>query len=153
MFVLKNDSVVFTPIRDFLGTTSIFYVVKDSLGILSHPTEIIVTVVREQNGIFIPQGFSPNGDGTHDYFVIEGIETLDVSLTIYNRWGNVVFGDKHYKNNWDGSLNGAQDNNVLAASKIDGWGDESAPEGTYFYLVEFNNSSLENRNGYVIISR
>ncbi len=53
----------------------------------------------------IPEGFSPNGDGTHDTFVIEGVGDSRVNFEIYNRWGNLVYRDPNYKNNWAGQCN------------------------------------------------
>ena len=152
-FTLTNDSVTFVPYKDFVGSTGIKYVVNDNKGISSLQTDILVTVSEPHKGIFIPQGFSPNGDGLHDYFVIEGIEEYNASLTIFDRTGNIIYGDKHYKNNWDGSLNAAQDVNTLADTKINAWGNEKASEGTYFYILELTGITAQNYNGYMIISR
>ncbi|PSJ72680.1 hypothetical protein C7N43_33045 [Sphingobacteriales bacterium UPWRP_1] len=41
--------------------------------------------------LLIPNAFSPNGDGVNDVFRITGYLVQEVSLTIYNRWGNKVF--------------------------------------------------------------
>ena len=76
--------------------------------------------------LFIPNSFSPNGDGVNDLFVISGIEAFpDHRLTIYNRWEQKVFVIKNYQNNWDGSPNISYGNNskLLAA-------------GVYFYFFE-----------------
>jgi gliding motility-associated-like protein len=76
--------------------------------------------------LFIPNSFSPNGDGVNDLFVISGIEAFpDHRLTIYNRWEQKVFVIKNYQNNWDGSPNVSYGNN----SKL-------LPEGVYFYFFE-----------------
>jgi gliding motility-associated-like protein len=53
--------------------------------------------------IVIPNVFTPNEDGTNDFFVIEGIEMLDnCVLKIFNRWGRLVYKSENYKNDWDG---------------------------------------------------
>ena len=155
VFTIENDMTVnFTPATGYVGTAVINYEVKDKKGIKSRPTEVTVNVVLPNaTGMFIPQGFSPNGDGINDYFVIQGIEDYDVTLTIYNRWGNVVYSDKHYKNNWDASLNSGQASGLLANTKIDAWGTEKAPEGTYFYFLQFNNGEMKTENGFMVISR
>jgi len=60
-----------------------------------------VTLFLEHVNIFIPNVFSPNGDGNNDYFEIftisESIATIDMS--IYDRWGNLIFNGKK----WDGT--------------------------------------------------
>jgi gliding motility-associated-like protein len=41
---------------------------------------------------FVPNTFSPNGDGVNDHFIVNGIGLNAIpSITIYNRWGQVVF--------------------------------------------------------------
>ena len=48
----------------------------------------------------IPTGFSPNGDGVNDLFVIRGVEPLNASLQVFNRWGNKVYASNNYQNQW-----------------------------------------------------
>lgn len=78
-------------------------------------------------GFFIPEGFSPDGDGVNDRFIIEGAEKTKVSLAIYNRWGNMVYESKDYKNDWEGVAG----KGITLGEKL--------PDGTYYYLVDFNN--------------
>ena len=55
---------------------------------------------------FIPNGFSPNGDGINDVWVIPGIEAYPESeLYIYNRWGDLIFQAAPYLNEWEGQAN------------------------------------------------
>jgi gliding motility-associated-like protein len=58
--------------------------------------------------IFIPNAFSPNGDGQNDAFKITGdvIETME--LEIYNRWGELVFETDQPIMGWDGTFNGTR---------------------------------------------
>jgi gliding motility-associated-like protein len=52
--------------------------------------------------IFIPNAFTPDGDGTNDYFEIFGpIEPF--TLIVTDRWGKVVYQSDDYQNNWDGT--------------------------------------------------
>lgn len=74
--------------------------------------------------------FSPNGDGTNDTFVIEGIEAFDNTLKIYNRWGNLVYDVTNYQNDWDGTANTTR---VINRNK-------KLPAGTYFYTLELTES-------------
>jgi gliding motility-associated-like protein len=72
-----------------------------------------VYIIRPAD-IKVPNVFSPNGDGSNDYFVIDNIEFFGNELTIFNRWGNVVHSQKDYRNQWRGS---------------------DLPDGTYFYVL------------------
>lgn len=52
--------------------------------------------------LFIPTAFTANGDGHNDRFRIIGLERYpDNELTVFNRWGNVVFTQKNYQQRWD----------------------------------------------------
>ncbi|TDB65254.1 DUF7507 domain-containing protein [Arundinibacter roseus] len=98
----------------------------------SEPTPI---VIPGGDQIFIPEGFSPNGDGINDYFVIRYAGGQKVSLEIYNRWMNLVYKNNDYQNDWDGTTN----NGLRVGSTTQG-----LPDGTYFYVVK-----LENGRQYV----
>ena len=77
--------------------------------------------------IFIPQGFSPNGDGKNDNFVIQGVKpTEQVELIIFNRYGGVVYANQDYKNDWSGASN--------QGVKVIGDG-QGLSDGTYFYSI------------------
>jgi len=71
----------------------------------------------------------------NDYFTIDGIEDYpNNELSVYNRWGNMVYSAKAYNNNWDGSWNG-----------------KLLPDGTYYYILK--DGEGESYNGYLQISR
>lgn len=90
----------------------------------------------------IPNIFTPNGDGINDYFEIgygeEGHPINDLSvyfqsnkLTIFNRWGRIVYESNDYKNDWDGG---------------------KLPDGTYFYVLECKGTTQNYRyKGSVMI--
>ncbi len=68
--------------------------------------------------------YSPNGDGINEVFLIPNIEDYPaVKVTIYNRWGNVIYRDEDYKNDWD----------------LTTYGGKVLTEGTYFYTAEVIN--------------
>ena len=98
--------------------------------------------------IFIPDGFSPNGDGFNDYFEIIGLENLSPQneLIIFNRWGQIVFKENNYSNDWSGNNNSS---NSLFSDKLS--------SGTYYYIFKTINAvpSIGNREykGYIYINR
>ncbi|MES2799253.1 MAG: ice-binding family protein [Bacteroidota bacterium] len=80
---------------------------------------------------FIPEGFSPNGDGVNDLFVIRGISHFpENNIVIFNRWGNKVFEAAPYQDTWDGKSS--------TGLHIGG---ENLPVGTYFYVLELGDGT------------
>ena len=73
----------------------------------------------------IPNVFSPNSDGINDYLTVTNpCGNLDFTLSIFNRWGQVVFQSNKTLARWDGYVEGSP-----------------AAEGTYFLVVEFYDQS------------
>lgn len=87
---------------------------------------------------------SPNEDDVNDALVFEGLELYRKNkLTVFNRWGNIVFKATNYKNNWEAISNGRA--TIKASKKL--------PVGTYFYTLEFGNDSINNsRKGWIYIN-
>ncbi|NTS41992.1 gliding motility-associated C-terminal domain-containing protein [Flavisolibacter sp. BT320] len=76
--------------------------------------EITVRVICNNGNLFIPNTFSPNGDGANEQFYPRGTGISRIkSMTIFNRWGEVVFSKEDYNANdaaagWDGRFKGRQ---------------------------------------------
>jgi len=68
-----------------------------------------VTINLTYNNIFIPDAFTPNNDGLNDVFRVGNLGDYQVAeMSIYNRWGNLVYHVKDGENKgWDGTYNGA----------------------------------------------
>lgn len=68
----------------------------------------------------IPNVFSPNGDGTNDYWSIDGLKARPEATTeVFNRWGQPVFKSTGYTTGWDGTHKG-----------------KPMPTGTYYYIIK-----------------
>ncbi|MFN8310368.1 MAG: gliding motility-associated C-terminal domain-containing protein [Chitinophagales bacterium] len=68
-----------------------------------------VTIDVENNlPIYIPNAFSPNGDGNNDVFQIYGEGIKTVSMRIFNRWGEKIFDSANQWVGWDGMYRGVQ---------------------------------------------
>jgi gliding motility-associated-like protein len=91
------------------------YIVRyvDSNGCANTGMVQVIVICKNAN-VFIPNTFSPNGDGSNDVFYVRG-KGLDrvKSLRIFDRWGEVVFEKKDFAVNdasvgWDGRFRGAK---------------------------------------------
>lgn len=56
--------------------------------------------------VFIPNTFTPNGDGYNDIMYARGHKLAEVYFAIYNRWGELVFETNDIKKGWDGTYKG-----------------------------------------------
>jgi gliding motility-associated-like protein len=133
-----NGTFTYTPALGFVGTDCFTYTVCDPQQACSRANLCIE--VKNAENIFIPEAFSPNGDGLYDTFVIEGVSDKKVSLKIFNRWGNLVYKNADYKNDWNGTGNEGLHQG------------ENLPDGTYYYVVDFGDGSKP-RSSYVVIKR
>ncbi len=71
---------------------------------------IIKTIdVKPGFTFYIPNAFSPNGDGMNDTFKGTGIGVKEYSLMIYDRWGNLVFISNDLETGWDGRFNSGEE--------------------------------------------
>lgn len=61
--------------------------------------------ITEELAIYIPNAFTPNGDGINDLFFVvgEGIDPDDFLMRVFNRWGEIVFESYDLQKKWDGS--------------------------------------------------
>ncbi|WP_298329086.1 gliding motility-associated C-terminal domain-containing protein [uncultured Dokdonia sp.] len=107
------------------------------------PDDPTITVLDVEQDLEIFNEISPNGDGVNETFVIQGLQNYPNNvLRIYNRWGNVVFEEANYQNNFDGTSNGRA--TVERGEKL--------PVGTYYYLLDLNDGS-SGRAGWLYINR
>ena len=82
--------------------------VTDSYGCAkSDTTRIHVNKLTcDEPYIFIPNAFTPNGDGNNDVLYVRGALIDKMLLRIYDRWGTLVFESTHVENGWDGKYKG-----------------------------------------------
>jgi gliding motility-associated-like protein/uncharacterized repeat protein (TIGR01451 family) len=106
--------------------------------VLVSDTSTVVLAIRNPT-LFIPEGFSPNGDAINEFFVIPGLPTTgDNAFTVYNRWGNKVYHKANYDNTWEGYPNVG---GVIGGEKL--------PQGTYYYILEMKGSNLKPITGFI----
>lgn len=85
--------------------TTINLRVSNQYGCVDSISKTIIT--NGSINIWIPNSFTPNGDGLNDIFKAESIaEVEDFQLYIYNRWGQLVFESSNINIGWDGKYQG-----------------------------------------------
>jgi gliding motility-associated-like protein len=87
----------------------------------------------------IPTGFSPNSDLVNDQFVIPELALYDATLKVWNRWGELVYENEHYVNDWNGTC--------LSDTCL---GSGTVPDGTYFYMIDVHGVTFK---GYITIKK
>ena len=91
------------PVRE--TAFQVKYTVTDEFG--CQKTSIKPIKIYSSCTIYAPTAFTPNGDGLNDVFRIQNAVKADqFNLKIFNRWGQVVFETKDWKQGWDGRLKG-----------------------------------------------
>lgn len=158
-----GDSVVIVPeinftAISFVWSSSGFINCKDCTSINVSPKETVryFLEVIDENGcvyeasiailvdlkedIFVPNVFSPNDDGFNDVFTVftgRGVKEI-TSLTIFNRWGGLIYEVKAFPLEWDGMQNGME-----------------ALSATYIYSIEWLDLSGGKRklNGDFVLIR
>jgi gliding motility-associated-like protein len=102
-YVARQDQVFVLTATDLQGLCS----AQDQMKV----------VVRKK--VFVPNAFSPNGDGINDVWVIRNLSDYpQSSVYVFDRYGRQVFSSQGYSTPWDGTVNG-----------------RPVPAGTYYYVI------------------
>lgn len=125
---IANSNYAWTPLENFIrydyndatmiiyDTTLVSTKVTTSYGCTATDTLTLFTDPCDQ--YFIPNSFTPNGDGRNDVFHVVGLHNAHVETVIYNRWGNKVFESDDVNFGWNGFYKGVR-----------------AETGVYFYYI------------------
>jgi gliding motility-associated-like protein len=120
-----SDTTNSNPVVSPLTTTTYTVIVKDAIGCTGKDT-IVISVLPE---LIFSTGFTPNGDGTNDLWVVDNISRFPNNVVeIYNRWGELLFQAKDYQNNWDGKYKG-----------------KDLPVGTYYYIIDLHDTQYKTK--------
>lgn len=92
--------------------------------------------------ILPPNAITPNGDGVNDFLVFDEIAQApeaypEAELTVFNRWGQILYRERPYQNDWGGTQSGGKD----------------LPEGTYYFILRLSLAEGEVYKGDITILR
>jgi len=131
-------TVLYTPNINYLGFDSIVYLVCDYQDVC----DTALVTINVEDIITVPELFTPNGDNVNDILLIDGLDNYtNNSFTVYNRWGNVVYQNSDYQNNWDGNSNVKF---VLGSKELS--------VGVYYYILKYSNWTKE-KTGAIFLER
>ncbi len=135
--VLSNNAIQ-QPVATILTSSWIVTQASDTNNCFA--TDSVFIAVKDCDGnVFIPNAFTPNGDGTNDDFLVYGNCILFQRLLVFNRWGEKVFDSPNINRGWNGYYKG-----------------ELQMPGVFVYLVTYSglrSQQTEIRKGSVTLLR
>lgn len=102
-----------------IGIYSVKLVVSDDRNCTDSARHTVI--VKDLSRIFVPNAFIPDGDSHNDIFTAYGINITKFEMTIYSRWGQVIYKTNDIEKGWDGTYNG-----------------KPAPIGVYQWIIRYN---------------
>ncbi|HXB11056.1 MAG TPA: gliding motility-associated C-terminal domain-containing protein, partial [Bacteroidia bacterium] len=97
------------PVASPLVTTTYSVTTTDALG-CSSTEKVTVNVIDDCGRLFVPNAFSPNGDGHNDILLVYGVCIVTMDFIIFDRWGNKIFESNEQATGWDGTYKGQRMN-------------------------------------------
>ncbi|MCB0768885.1 MAG: gliding motility-associated C-terminal domain-containing protein [Flavobacteriales bacterium] len=102
-----SDPISRTPTATVNSTTTFTVTVSD--GICTREASVTVEVrelLCEDPDIFVPNTFTPNGDGNNDVLLVRGRSISELEFMVFDRWGEKVFETYDQSRGWDGTFQG-----------------------------------------------
>ncbi|MBA3649870.1 MAG: PKD domain-containing protein [Chitinophagales bacterium] len=125
------------PVASPEQTTTYTVTVSDSIGCKT--SDDITVVIGCENAVFVPNAFTPNGNGKNDILYVRaaGLSKLHF-FRVYSRWGKIIFESDDIEKGWDGNLNG-----------------KPMPPGVFLYTLEAEcgNGTLIQKQGNITLIR
>jgi len=90
----------------FAGNNSMEYSVTATDANNCSATAVIKVNVIADKKVFVPNAFTPNGDGQNDKWLVSATGIVFIDLKIFNRWGEKVFETNNVNEGWDGNYKG-----------------------------------------------
>lgn len=139
--IVKNNdgSYTFIPSPSFIGTLQIKYRIYKIECEDNFDNAFVTIKVGEDSDCFGTNVITPNGDGINDNLIFPCLESNaypENEIIIFNQWGDQVYRDYNYKNDWAGTYNG-----------------KDLPVGTYYYVLFLNKDKSNAEKGFFVIER
>jgi len=135
-----NTSYVYSPIHEYNtpGTYTVLLVVSSNKGCIDSTSKTLI--YRPEYTFYVPEAFSPNGDGLNDSFGPKGIgvDLNDYQMFIFDRWGEIIFETTDVNKSWDGNITGTN---------------EFQPVGVYVWLILYRKTSDYDKHLYRLVGR
>lgn len=150
---LNNGATFITPSSGATGTThtvsglnvntSVTIIVRangaTACQLSANSAAVTGTTTNPQgNNIFVPNAFTPNGDGNNDILYVYGTAIKSLTFMVFDQYGQIIFRSASQGNGWDGTWKGAKQ-----------------PVGVYMYMVDavMNDGSTVTKKGSVTLLR
>jgi len=123
------------------GNTTVIIQVR-ALGVQPCETSLLSAPVSgttfSSKEIFVPNVFTPNGDGKNDVLLVYGNYVASIQLRIFNQWGQLIFVSDNMSNGWNGTYRGQQQ-----------------PAGVYAYILKvvLQDGIIVNKKGSISLIR
>lgn len=140
-YLCDNQSIVISPGDNFFSylwhdRSSKSYVIVDK------PGKYWLTVsdgtctasdtlnIMECSELWMPNAFTPDGDGINDIFYVKGVNINQIEMYIYNIWGELIFESNEINKGWDGTYKG-----------------KACKQGVYIYMIKLKAEGILSNGG------
>lgn len=127
-----NSTTDLTPVTNTRLSTTYVVTASGGPGNCTATDSVNVIVFKQ---LYVPNAFSPNRDGVNDVWNIPALDGAAV-VTIFNRWGQIIYQSNGYTKPWDGTYMG-----------------QPQPMGAYFYIIQPDVQKPEKLSGSVMLIR
>jgi gliding motility-associated-like protein len=137
--VISSQTLVTSPYQDTQADPNapvLKYRINTSCGASSTSVSNILEINHELK-LFLPTAFTPDNDGFNDIFIAKGNYIKDFKMTIFNRWGEIVFFSDRFDVGWDGNYKGeiaSMDAYAYRVEATDSFGNKLTRKGTVTLL-------------------
>ncbi len=139
-FISNNGFISFNENTFYMfenaGDYPIALIVKNQWG--CSDTVIKVVNVVEDQSLFVPNSFTPNGDGLNEIFQAKGKGFSQFNMQIFDRWGQKLYDSSEFSGGWDGTFQGKECQQDAYVWKI---------------VVAYPNSKVKTYTGHVTLNR
>lgn len=134
----NNGTFTYESNLVYVGTDEFTYEICSDICPSECSTGTVTLTVGEDASCEIPTIFSPNNDGINDEFIVPCLSTDKYPnnvVSIFNEWGDEVFRQAQYQNDWQGTYKG-----------------EDLPSGTYFWVIDLGDGTTPT-SGFLVLER